>query len=67
MGSKFQPGRGKDQRRDSNIDSITHNIIKQVATVAQVRDNATVIIGVNLMIADFANQRIALPIACEIS
>jgi hypothetical protein len=71
--SKFlAAARVKQKRREkcdhnSDVNGIKHNLFKQAAAIASERDNPTIIIWVNLMAADFADQRIALPIACEIS
>jgi hypothetical protein len=42
-------------------------IFKQTTVIADKHDNAAIYPWVNLKAANFAAQRIALPIACEIS
>ena len=58
---------GEEQHHDSDVNGIKHNHFQTGSAAANRRDDATIIIWVNLMTADFAVQRLALPNACEIS
>jgi hypothetical protein len=64
--ARIQHERGEEQHRDSDVNDIQHNF-QTSRRWGDERDNAAIYVWVNLKAADFAAQRIALPIACEIS
>jgi hypothetical protein len=71
--SKFlAAARVKQKRREkcdcnSNVNGIKHNHFQTGSAAANERDNTTIFIWVNLIAADYADQRIALPNADEVS
>jgi hypothetical protein len=60
--------RHESPENQSDIDCVQHNSISPKAAQRERRDNAAILfIWVNLVAANFAAQRLALPNACEIS